>query len=401
MKPIKAFLFLTFSMIAQQVFTQNFGGNPPRIKWQQIKTPLARVIFSAGLDSQAARVASLAKLMQQQQSYTIGTTNRPIPIVLQSRQIISNGYVQMGPWRSEYFITPPQNAFELGSQNWLDNLTIHEFRHAQQYSNYQVGLSKFFSILLGQQGQALANSMSVPDWFFEGDAVWTETVMSQQGRGRLPATYNAFKSLHFANRNYSFMRLRNGSFRRLIPNHYDLGYLLVAYGRERYSDIFWNKVSTDAAAFKGPFYPWQLAVKRYTGLYYKPFTDSAFAYFKQQWQTEQQAEPRWLTKAPARTVVNYLQPYPTANGDMVALKTGFQQVPVFVLIKPNGTEQKIAVKDIGIDDYYSYNNGRLVYMAYQPNARWANEQYSTLRLIDDFSKPAKSIAVKTKYFRPI
>jgi len=37
---------------------QNFGGNPPSIKWKQINTHKARVIFPMGLDSQAIRIAN-------------------------------------------------------------------------------------------------------------------------------------------------------------------------------------------------------------------------------------------------------------------------------------------------------------------------------------------------------
>ena len=34
---------------------------------------------------------------------------------------------------------------------------------------------------------------------------------------------------------------------------------------------------------------------------------------------------------------------------------------------------KIAVKDIGTDDYFSYNNGIIIYNYYQPDERWGNK----------------------------
>jgi hypothetical protein len=46
-----------------------------------------------------------------------------------------------------------------------------------------------------EDGYALASNAAVPDWFFEGDAVYQETVLSEQGRGRLPQFLNAYPSL--------------------------------------------------------------------------------------------------------------------------------------------------------------------------------------------------------------
>ena len=49
--------------------------------------------------------------------------------------------------------------------------------------------------LFGEGGQALANSLSVPNWFWEGDAVYQETLVSDQGRGRLPYFFNGYRAL--------------------------------------------------------------------------------------------------------------------------------------------------------------------------------------------------------------
>ncbi|MFD2147230.1 hypothetical protein [Mucilaginibacter antarcticus] len=69
------------------------------------------------------------------------------------------------PFRSEFYLTPDQNSFELGTLSWPDQLAIHEFRHVQQYNNFNVGLSKGLSILFGQAGQALGNDIAIPNWF--------------------------------------------------------------------------------------------------------------------------------------------------------------------------------------------------------------------------------------------
>ncbi|MCH5600801.1 hypothetical protein [Niabella ginsengisoli] len=76
------------------------------------------------------------------------------------------------------------------------------------------------------------------------------------------------------------MKLRNGSLKDYVPNHYDLGYLLVNYGVEKYGYDFWRNVTLDASAYKSLFYPMQKAVQKHTGVSYKIFRDSAFNYYK-------------------------------------------------------------------------------------------------------------------------
>ncbi|MFM6925349.1 MAG: hypothetical protein ACKOU7_07575, partial [Ferruginibacter sp.] len=183
---------------------QNFGGNPASIKWQQVNTGKARVIFPAGLDSQAKRIAYIMKLLGDTTVMTIGGNQKKWNIILQNQSTISNAYVRLAPQISEFFMNPGQDNFSSGSIRWDDNLVIHENRHVQQFSNFNKGFTKVFSFFLGQEGQLLANGITIPDYFFEGDAVWQETLVSEQGRGRMPSFYNDYKSLWLAGKNYSW-----------------------------------------------------------------------------------------------------------------------------------------------------------------------------------------------------
>ncbi|MEJ7673189.1 MAG: hypothetical protein WKF59_10865 [Chitinophagaceae bacterium] len=54
----------------------------------------------------------------------------------------------------------------------------------------------------------------------------------------MPFFHTPYRSLWQADKKYSWMKLRNGSYKDYVPNHYALGYLLVAYGREKYGDGF-------------------------------------------------------------------------------------------------------------------------------------------------------------------
>ena len=385
---------------SNSISAQEFGGNPSSIKWQQINTDTARIIFPAGLDETGRRVATVVHELQKNHSASIGSKLQKVSIVLQNQPAITNGYVSLGPFRSEFYLTPPQNSFELGAQNWADNLTVHEFRHVQQYNNFNAGLSKTFGILFGQQGRALANAAAVPNWFFEGDAVFNETVLTNQGRGRLPDFFNGYQSLFREGKNYNYMKLRNGSYRDYIPGHYEQGYLLVAYGREKYGADFWKKVSNEAAAFKPLIYPWQGAVKKYSGKDYKQFVADAMKFYNDKWQLAKGPSPEYLTKVYKNNVTDYKYPYKGEDGSLIILKRSFRKIPAIYRMLPDGTEQRIATRTITNDDYFSYNNGKIVFSSNKFDARWGYLQFSDITLVDVASGASKNITKRQRYFAP-
>lgn len=234
------FILIQLFRITPATYAQQFGGNPPSVKWHQVNTADTRIIFPPQLDSPAARIANIISYVNSKTQHTIGNKQKKINIVLKNQTTVSNGFVTLAPFHSEFFLTPLQNSFDLGSIPWIETLAIHEYRHVQQFNNFNVGGSKLLHILFGEAGQAFANNMTIPNWFFEGDAVFNETLLTMQGRGRLPFFHNGFRSLWQADKKYSWMKLRNGSYKHFIPSQYPLGYLLVAYGREKYGDEFWK-----------------------------------------------------------------------------------------------------------------------------------------------------------------
>lgn len=393
-------LVCIFHLFGLNSFSQEFGGNPPSLKWRQVNIPEARIIFPKGLDSTAQRVAAIASYLNQHTSATAGKAHRKINIVLQNQTIQSNGYVGLAPWRSEFYLTPQFNSFQLGSVNWADNLALHEYRHVQQYMNYRKGLSKIAYYILGEEGQAVANNAAIPNWFFEGDAVFQETAASEQGRGRIPYFFNGYRSLWNADKPYSFMKLRNGSLKDYVPDHYALGYLLTGYGRETYGDTFWTNVTDDAARFRGLFYPWQKAIKKHTGMPYREFVQKALNHYQQRDKEIQVSlAGSALTNANNRFVSNYTLPVFSANDSLLVLKRTYREVAAWYWLV-NGKEEKIRTKDIGLDDYYSYGNGTIVFTAYEPDAKWAQRDYSVIKLMDVHTREVQQLTRRSKYFSP-
>ena len=382
------------------VYAQQFGGNPTSIHWRQINTDTARIIFPEELGDAAKRVSSIVHDLQKNHIATIGNKLQKINIVLQNQTTVSNAYVGLGPFRSEFYLFAPQNSFDLGALPWADNLSIHEYRHVEQYNNFKVGLSKVAGILFGEQGRAFANAAAVPDWFFEGDAVFNETALTQQGRGRLPKFFNGYVSLFQQQKKFSYMKLRNGSLKHFIPNHYPLGYMLVGYGREKYGAGFWKKVTQDAARIKPLIYPWQNSVKKYSGVAFNQFVNEAFSYYQSQWQQTKTTPFIYKTATHKNNVTDYQYPYTDSNGNVIVLKTSYRHIPAFYKISMQGKEEKIATRDIANDDYFSYNNKLIVYSSYRADHRWGYREYSDVKLLNITTGQVQKITNKGRYLSP-
>ena len=401
------FFIIFITCVCLQTHAQVFGGNPSSTKWKQINTNAAKIIFPAGMDSTANQIAVGTEYLQQHFPLDSGTAFKKINIVLQKEGIESNAYVALAPWRSEFYLMPPQNPFELGSQSWTNLLTVHEWRHVQQYNYFNRGNAKLFGTLFGQYALATANAAGIPDWFFEGDAVYNETRLSSQGRGRLPFFFNGYKSIFEDSSDYNYMQLRNTSLRNYIPDHYQLGYLLVLYGIEKYGADFWQPIIKEASSLK-TVYPFQAAMKKTKGVDFDVFVNDALQYFKTKWQNEKNANPGTVLQIiplpplaePNNKIINYQYPY-TVNADsFVVFKTTLQDIPAFYIKTTTGYEKKIAAKNISIDEYYSYNNGKIIYTAWQPDTRWGNRDYTNIILLDIYTHKEKTIASKGKYFSP-
>lgn len=398
---MRRFFFFAFCLFTFYLSNaQQFGGNPSSIRWQQINTDTVRVIFPKGLDAKARRIAAIVHVLQKNYAHSIGDELRKVNIVLQTQNLVSNAYVSLAPYRSEFYITPPQDAFGMGAFNWTDNLAVHEFRHVQQYSNFNKGLSNLAYLLFGEEGLAVANAAAVPDWFFEGDAVFNETKLTKQGRGALPLFLGSYQSLYNVNREYSYAKMRNGSLKDYVPDHYALGYLLVAYGREKYGDDIWRKITDDAVRFKPLVYPFQGALKKYTGVPFNRFVNEAMLFYRQQWKLPVEEKVDWVTPVAKNNLTNYQYPYPAPDDSWVVLKKSANAIPAFYKIHADKTEEKLAVKNISDDDYFSYNNGKIVYAAYEPDLRWGNRAFHSLQILDTRTGAERKILSHTKYFSP-
>lgn len=397
----KLWLFVLATSHAQRY---PLGLNPDAQRWRQIKTDTVHVIFPEGLEKQANRVANLVQLLYEQTA-SIGEKQKRVPIILHHRTTVSNGFVTLSPFRSEFYLTPPQEGF-LGTGNWLDLLTIHEYRHIQQFLNARRGVSKVVSWVFGQNGWMFMRALALPRWFMEGDAICTETALTPAGRGRLPLFEMEYRSIRLSGRKYSYEKASAGSFRNFVPNHYNLGYHLTSYARTHYGNDIWKKVVNDAAHYRGIFYPFSRSLRRHTGMR----TPQLYRKTMQSLDSLWQAEDKQLRPSPYQTVnvkkkrtfTSYQFPQFLTDTSLVVIKSSFDQIPTFYKITLNGKEEPLFAPGINLAPNLtlSVSQLQLTWAENTFDVRWANQDYSVIKTYHVLGKIKKKITEKTKYFAP-
>ena len=78
-------------VLAVNTYAQQFGANDPSLQWKETATDTVNVIYTKGMDSIAARIASLAAYQQKHFSDTIGDKIEPVNVVIQNQVNNSNG----------------------------------------------------------------------------------------------------------------------------------------------------------------------------------------------------------------------------------------------------------------------------------------------------------------------
>ena len=397
-------ILLCLLLCTQILYSQDqFGGHPKGLNWRILDADAIRIIYPEGMKPQANRVASIIDYMHLNNRQSIGPEHHKIGMVIQNQTVIPNGYVGLAPFRSELFSTPPQSATLLGSLDWMDVLAVHEYRHVQQFSNANRGITKVGHILFGEQGWAAFSGLSVPNWYWEGDAVIMETALTNSGRGRAPFFSLEQRALALADKNYAYLKHRNGSLKSLLPNHYPLGYMMLSHTRNEYGNEVTGKIFHDAADYDGVIYPFSQAMRRHTGYNTRQMYQEAWAASKQKWSDQlkgtQLIPTDKLTSKPKKTVTNYRYPKRLEDGSLIAIKSSFRKTQEIIRIK-EGKEQKLTSIGLHIDPYLALGGHILAWTEVARDGRRGYQVFSNILLFDLESQKKRSLTKRGKWFSP-
>ena len=183
---------------------------PFSTKWYSVETPHVKIIADKSVNQKDIfRIANSMDMVYACDTVSLKDKPRRVPLVVSNQSNISNGYVTLTPYKMCWYGLPFQNN-NLGLGEWFQNLAVHEYRHVVQYQALNHGLTKRSSILFGAYGRG-AMRLSVPNWWFEGDAVYAETMLTSAGRGRI-SSFDLLTASILDSRpnNYPYDKMVNG-----------------------------------------------------------------------------------------------------------------------------------------------------------------------------------------------
>jgi len=393
------FFGLWNSLLAQQ--TSVLQNNPP-LKWYQINTPNFKILYPRGFEDQALRMANTMEHIRTPEAATLGSLPRKISVVLQNQSSTSNAFVSITPRRSEFYTMPSQNYNFIGNNDWMNLIASHEYRHIVQFEHARRGFNKALYYLLGNNTLAVMSYVSVPSWFWEGDAVATETAFTPSGRGRIPHFDLVFKTNLMEGRTFDYHKQFLRSYKHNIPDHYVLGYNMVSYLRQRTGDPeIWEKVT--ARAWNVPFMPFTFssALKKESGLYVKELYNEMAADLKKRWK--QQLDTIEITPfekvntRSSKAYTDYLYPHEMEDGSILAMKSGIGNIEELVKIS-NGKENKVFTPGmINSTGMLSVANSRVVWNEYRYDPRWRVRTYSVIIGYDAGDNSHRVISRNSRY----
>lgn len=378
---------------------------PPSIKWQQIKSEHFKIIYPRGLEVEAQRTTNILENIYEPASNSLGASPRKFPIILQNQHAVSNGFVTVAPYRSEFYMFEPQSYRAQGNDRWLERLAVHEYRHIVQFEKAITPFNKAMYFIAGEFGPFLSAAVAAPQWFYEGDAVGIETSFGRTGRGRAPSFLMAFKANLIDKGGFNYYKQYLKSFRELVPNHYVTGYLMTTYLKNKSGVDVWGKIV--GRSFRIPFVPFIFSnsIKKETGKYLVPTYNEMLEQQKQLYAEQlDQINPTKFTIPKHnrnKTFTNYYFPRRVLDDQMLVVKTSFSRIPALVLIDESGKEKRI--HELGVwqnPDALSSNNSAAVWAELELDPRWQRHTYSVIKKLDLRTNELIPLTKKSKYMAP-
>lgn len=371
------------------------GQDPASIRWYQIKTGKYTIIYPESSGKAGEDFARSVAKSRDKVNDLFAEKKSGIPIVLHSYSTVSNGYVSWAPRRIEMYPAPEQNALP---GNQYDILNLHELTHVGEMESLNKGFTRVMSIILGEQFTGAISSM-LPLWYLEGNAVFSESLLSSTGRGRSPSFQKQIKAVITGNDGYyEYDKILNGSFRDFVPDHYQSGYFMTTWAIVKHDPAIWNKVLSFTGEQPFTIIPVNISLRKNIGLTKRQLFRETFDSLRSEWsdEIENTISYRSLNHVKKGDYVNYYSP--VLHGDsLIAVKTSLSETPGIVLMNAPGKE-KILHNTGYLNPYLiSSGGGKIVWIENRPDPRWQNRDYSIIRVLDIKKGNVYNLSFRTRY----
>lgn len=370
---------------------------PPDSRWEKIQTEHFNIIFDSRLGEYAQIIANDLENFYFSLTDGMGGVIDRYTIVLPADLIKSNGYVQPTKNKSVFYPVAPLESFS-GTSAWYHLLTIHETRHMAQYSHIRNSVvQRILRFLFGSNG--VLGATLIPSYFYEGDAVLTETLLSESGRGRSPGFEMGFRTILLTDKDFSFAKALHGSERDYIPNYYVLGYYLMTYLKREYgSDILQEIVNL---AGNNPFpMNFSTASLFITGESMPRIYNNVRSELKTLWTTQDELITPTVTKSlgtpSSKYFTNMKYPKLDKNGNLYYIESGIDINSR--LIEVTDGHSTIHEKVTG---NFSLFNSNVVFTEESSDPRWIYKGYSDIYKYNLNTGVKIALTRNERYFNPV
>ncbi|MDR2936970.1 MAG: hypothetical protein LBU80_06490 [Rikenellaceae bacterium] len=372
------------------------GVDPASVRWRQIKDPRYRLIFPAGYEHHALRVASIIDTLGKEVSFGLSLPPVRLPFIMHAYDLNSNGEVAWVPKRVELTVTPERPTY---AWPWLEQLTTHEFRHVVQMSNLRQGTLKYAGWVLGEQVVG-AGAGLLPKWYLEGDAVHTETRLAAFGRALQPSftiEYRAMLEQEGVDR-WNLDKWYCGSFRDYIPDWYQQGYQMVDYSYRRFGQAFWDDVVRFTAYYPFLVVPKTIAMQRYYKTSSSRLMRESFGLLQDHWRSLPPVEnSAAFVESPSTAYTRYAYPVRIDADAVAAFKTDFDRATRLVTLNLWHSEEQVLAYTGNVTSRPAVDteNGRIFWTEGQASTFWERENFSVVRAVS-LKRPPKHGTLKVR-----
>lgn len=374
---------LTVALVAgfaQSVSAQfyNTGQAPFAQRWNRIATDSIEVIYHTDYAVGARSVLHFMESVRPSIGWGLNERVMPMPVVLKSENFNSNGLTIWAPKRIEIVTIPEWD--DCYALPWIKQLSVHEYRHAAQYTALNHSTIRAVACFFGQQWQLLTTGL-MPFWWLEGDAVDAETQFADFGRGLQPSY-----SMHYRALGSDILRRRNpdrwfgGSYRDYVPNHYLLGYQMVTYANTRFDRYVWDDVVRYSSRFPFLVFTAQLGMRHSmermgtVKLFRETFTD-----LNRYWDSlPPQSDSAERIEVEPNSYAHYRWPLFDDESNIVALMSDMDRSSRFVQINPSNGNERVIGRTGTVGSRPTISNGRIYWTELRRSTFWEQRVNSVI-----------------------
>lgn len=392
MKILVLLLCLLGSSLSYAVeMAPDLSQSSPSINWYSIQNQSVKLIYPDYLQAESVYIANLV----EHYSKFVGQTYKfkdpqLFTLIIRPEMAQPNGFVTLMPRRSEWFSSSMFSP-GVGSTEWYQTLAIHEYRHVNQFDHFKQRTTKALYYIMGDLGVQLAAGITLPSWYFEGDAVWAETKYTDGGRGRSPRFMARLKALVLSDKIPTYDEFLSGTYQTNLPNQYVYGYALVSYATQKFGENVWRDITTQVSKVPIP-------LRLYRA--FRTVTKQDFGEFYAEAMND--LRTKWASDAMSEKIVDFREhSVPVKNGDtLYYIKQTLDSYPT-LMKEQNGKSEEIAELSYSRElMVFDLGKTKAVYTAFLPDTRYSHKGSSELIVLDLASGKKTQLTQGQRLYNP-